>query len=227
MPTGTSARVVLLGAPGAGKGTQAAVVASQLGLAHLSTGDMLRAAAAAGSEAGLKAKAHMDAGRLVPDADVLSVLFERLEGLRRSGQGFVLDGFPRTLEQAQALDARLAPWGRPLDQVFEIDVPDDRLTARLVGRRVCGACGRNYHLEFRPPAAEGRCDACGGALVQRRDDTPAVVSERLAVYHRQIAPLRDYYRRRDLLTTIDGDRPAELVTKDLLAALSSPAAKGG
>ena len=219
--------MVLLGAPGAGKGTQAAVVATELGLAHLSTGDMLRAAAAAGTEAGLKAKAHMDAGRLVPDADVLGVLFERLEGLRRSGQGFVLDGFPRTLEQAQALDARLKEWGRPLDRVFEVDVPDARLTARLVGRRVCGGCGRNYHLDFRPPAKAGVCDVCGGALVQRKDDTPAVVSERLAVYHRQIAPLRDYYRRRDLLTTVDGDRPAELVTKDLLASLSSPAAKGG
>jgi adenylate kinase len=169
----------------------------------------------------------MDAGRLVPDADVLAVLFERLEGQKRSGQGFVLDGFPRTLEQAQALDARLTEWGRPLDQVIEIDVPDARLTARLVGRRVCGACGRNYHVEFRPPAKEGVCDVCGEALVQRRDDTPGVVSERLAVYHRQIAPLRDYYRRRDLLTTIDGDRAAELVTKDLLSSLSSPAAKGG
>jgi len=224
MASGSSQRVVLLGAPGAGKGTQAATIAARLGLAHLSTGDMLRAAVAAGTEAGRQAKAHMDAGRLVPDSVVLAVLFERLG----QGQGgFVLDGFPRTLEQALALDARLAEWGRPLDQVVELHVPDARLTARLVGRRVCGSCGRNYHVDFRPPAAEGRCDACGGALVQRRDDTPAVVSERLDVYHRQIAPLRDHYRRRDLLTTIDGDRAAELVTTDLLTSLSSPAAKGG
>ena len=226
MASGSSQRVVLLGAPGAGKGTQAATIASRLGLAHLSTGDMLRAAVAAGTDAGRQAKAHMDAGRLVPDAVVLAVLFERLGG-GGGEQGFVLDGFPRTLEQAQALDARLQEWGRPLDQVIEIDVPDERLMARLVGRRVCGSCGRNYHVEFRPPAREGVCDACGGALVQRKDDTPAVVSERLDVYHRQIAPLRDYYRRRDLLTTIDGDRAAELVTNVLLSSLSSPAAKGG
>jgi adenylate kinase len=165
----------------------------------------------------------MDAGRLVPDELVSAVLFERLD---QGPDGFILDGYPRTLEQAQALDAKLAALGRPLDQVLEIEVPDERLAARLVGRRVCRACGRNYHQEFRPPASPGRCDACGGELQQRKDDTPAVVSERLAVYHRQIAPLRDYYRRRDLLTTIDGDREAELVTKGLLACLSSPAAKG-
>lgn len=216
-------RVVLLGAPGAGKGTQAAVLAGRLGLAHLSTGDMLRAALAAGSPAGLAAKGHMEAGRLVPDEVVLAVLFERLEHV---GGGFVLDGFPRTLEQAKALDTRLAALRRPLDLVLEIDVPDDKLLARIVGRRVCKGCGRNYHVDFRPPTSKGLCDACGGELQQRKDDTPAVVSERLGVYHRQIAPLRDYYRRRNLLTAVDGDRDAELVTKDLLACLSSPAAKG-
>jgi len=223
MSRGEARRVVLLGAPGAGKGTQAVVLAARLGMVHLSTGDMLRAAVAAGTQAGAQARSHMEAGRLVPDEVVLAVLLERL------GQGvetFVLDGFPRTLAQAKALDERLEAWRRPLDRVLEIEVPDERLTARLVGRRACKACGRNFHLEFRPPASSGRCDHCGGELLQRPDDTPAVVSQRLDVYHRQITPLRDYYRRRDLLTVVDGDRDAELVTKDLLACLSAPAAKG-
>jgi adenylate kinase len=224
MGTEGSRRVVLLGAPGAGKGTQAAVLAGRLGLAHLSTGDMLRAAVAAGTPAGVAAKGHMDAGRLVPDEVVLAVLFERLG---RGTTGFILDGFPRTLGQAKELDARLKALDLPLDRVLEIDVPDARLTARLVGRRVCKGCGRNYHVDFRAPRSAGLCDACGGELSQRPDDTPAVVSDRLDVYHRQIAPLRDYYRQRDLLATIDGDREAELVTTDLLASLSAPAARRG
>ncbi len=214
-------RLVLLGAPGAGKGTQAAIVAREADLVHLSTGDLLRAAVAAGTPAGRQAGEHMAAGRLVPDEIVFEVLFERLGDGRA---GFVLDGFPRNEAQAVELDRRLARLRTPLELVVDIDVPDRRLVARLSGRRVCGACGRSFHVEFVPPAREGACDGCGGALTQRNDDRPAVVSERLAVYHRQTAPLRNYYRQRSLLASVDGDRDVREVTSDLLARLSTTSA---
>jgi adenylate kinase len=215
-------RIVLLGAPGAGKGTQAEVVAGRTGLPHLSTGDLLRAAVKAGTATGREARSHMDAGRLVPDRVVFGVLFERL---RAGSEGFLLDGFPRNLAQAEELDRRLAELGTPLDRVVEIGVPDERLSARLTGRRVCGACGRNHHLEFLPPRQPGVCDACGGRLVHRPDDRIEVVGERLAVYHRQTAPLRDYYGSRGLLETVDGDRDIGQVTQELLEALAAPATR--
>lgn len=217
-------RIVLLGAPGAGKGTQARRLGEREGLAHLSTGDLLRAAVAAGSPAGRAAKAHMDAGRLVPDDVVFGVLFERLDA---RAAGFVLDGFPRNVAQAEELDRRLAALGLPLEAVVEVDVPDARLVARLTGRRGCRACGRIYHVEFQPPRAAGRCDACGGELRQRDDDREAVVAERLAVYHRQTEPLKAHYRGRGLLARVDGDRDPATVERDLLACLGGAAAGAG
>jgi adenylate kinase len=217
-------RIVLLGAPGAGKGTQAKRLAEREGLLHLSTGDMLRAAVAAGSPAGRAAKAHMDAGRLVPDDVVFGVLFERLD---ERSTGFVLDGFPRNVAQAEELDKRLAALRLPLEAVVDIDVPDARLVARLTGRRGCKACGRNYHVDFVPPRKAGTCDQCGAALVQREDDKPAVVTERLAVYHRQTEPLIAYYSKRGLLARVNGDRDVSDVERDLLASLAAGKANAG
>jgi len=217
-------RVVLLGAPGAGKGTQASRMATACGLLHFSTGDLLRSAVAAGTPAGKAAAAHMQAGRLVPDETVFGVLFERLP---EAAEGFVLDGFPRNLAQAEELDRRLALAGTPLDKVIDLDVPDSRLVARLAGRRVCPACGASFHLEFRAPAVAGRCDGCDAALIQRGDDSEAVVAERLAVYHRQTAPLVRYYAELGLLVRVDGDRAIEQVTRDLLARLLPGSASAG
>jgi adenylate kinase len=217
-------RIVLLGAPGAGKGTQARQIAAREGLAHLSTGDLLRAALAAGTPAGKAAKAHMEAGRLVPDDVVFGVLFERLDARTT---GFVLDGFPRNVAQAEELDRRLAALKLPLESVVDIDVPDARLVARITGRRICKTCGRNYHVQFLPPKQAGICDEDGTALIHRADDTEAVVKERLSVYHAQTAPLKDYYRARGLLGRVDGDRDPAAVERDLLACLGGTAAGAG
>jgi len=217
-------RIVLLGAPGAGKGTQARRLGEREALAHLSTGDLLRAAVAAGSPAGLAAKAHMDAGRLVPDDVVFGVLFERLDARTT---GFVLDGFPRNVAQAEELDRRLGALRLPLEAAIDIDVPDARLVARLAGRRICRACGRNFHASFLPPRQAGRCDGCGGELHQRDDDREAVVAERLAVYHRQTEPLKAHYRARGLFARVDGDREVEAVERDVAACLDGAAAGAG
>ncbi|MGQ0552151.1 MAG: adenylate kinase [Planctomycetota bacterium] len=218
----TDGRYVLLGAPGAGKGTQAQLVCQRRGLTHLSTGDLLRAAVQAGTAAGLAAKQHMEAGRLVPDDVVFEVLFERL-GAAGSGRaasgGFLLDGFPRNRAQAEELDRRLAALGTPLDRVADLTVPDAILLQRLTGRRSCRGCGRSFHLDFLPPRAAGLCDGCGGPLEQRSDDTAAVVSERLAVYRRQTAPLREFYASRGLLVSVDGHREVGVVADELLARL--------
>jgi adenylate kinase len=217
-------RIVLLGAPGAGKGTQAKLLAEGRGLAHLSTGDLLRAAVEAGTPAGRAARSHMDAGRLVPDEVVFGVLFERLDA---RVTGFVLDGFPRNVAQAEELDRRLAALRLPLEAVLDIEVPDARLVARLAGRRSCRGCGRNYHVDFLPSRRPGTCDDCGGELVQRDDDRREVVAERLAVYHRQTEPLRGYYAARRLLQRVDGDRDVDAVQRDLLACLDGAAAGAG
>jgi adenylate kinase len=216
-------RIVLLGAPGAGKGTQAVLLAARHALAHLSTGDLLRAAVKAGTDAGRAASAHMQAGRLVPDDVVFGVLFDRLA--QETG-GFVLDGFPRNRAQAEELDRRLAAQGTPLDLVIDVAVPDGLLVRRITGRRVCRACGRNFHVEFVPSRVPGRCDACAGELFQRQDDTAAVVEERLAVYHRLTAPLEDYYRGRGLLVAVDGTREVESVAADIGALLDGSKAGG-
>jgi adenylate kinase len=210
-------RVVLLGPPGAGKGTQAARLARRWSVPQVSTGDMLREGVAKGTRLGLEARRYMDAGELVPDAVIIGMVRERL-GQPDGRKGFVLDGFPRTAAQAEALDQLLDAEGTPLDRVVLIELSDEELAARLTGRRVCGSCGRNYHVAFSPPKTAGRCDHCGGALTQRADDEEATVRRRLAVYARDTRPLIDYYRGRGLLTTISGAGTMDTVHAALVGA---------
>jgi adenylate kinase len=201
--TGTQLNVILLGAPGAGKGTQAERISARFGLPHISTGDMLRAAVAQGTEMGLAAKAFMDAGALVPDEVVIGVVRDRLAEAD-AADGFLLDGFPRTIEQAESLDAMLAGAGRSVTDVLLLDCPEAELVDRLAGRRLCGSCGKGYHVHFDPPGREGVCDACDGELYQRDDDNETTVRNRLEVYRRQTEPLIDYYERRGVLKRIVG-----------------------
>jgi adenylate kinase len=199
-----STRVVFLGAPGAGKGTQARALAAEWGVPQVATGDMLREAVAAQTPLGLEAKRHMDAGALVPDDVVIGLVEERL-GRSDAAAGFVLDGFPRTAPQAEALDAMLRRRGQSLDRVVFLDVGREELLRRLTGRRVCGKCGTAYHLVSAPPKTAGRCDNCGSELTQRSDDTRQAVATRLDVYEKQTAPLLAYYRDRGLLATVPGE----------------------
>jgi adenylate kinase len=214
-------RVVLLGPPGAGKGTQARRLATRWSVPQVATGDMLREAVAHGTQLGLEARRYMDAGELVPDAVIIGLVRERL-GQPDGRKGFVLDGFPRTAAQAEALDQLLEAEGTPLDRVVLFQIADDELVARLTGRRVCRSCGRNYHVTLSPPRVPGRCDACGGELYQRTDDEEATVRRRLAVYARDTRPLVDYYERRGLLTTITGAGTMDAVHADLVAATEGP-----
>jgi adenylate kinase len=197
-------RVAFLGPPGAGKGTQARDLAQEWRVLHLATGDMLREAVAAGSPLGREAKGYMDQGALVPDDVIIRMMGERL-GKADAARGFILDGFPRTIAQADALAKLLKDLGQSLDTVVYFDVSEPELLRRLTGRRVCRACGHTYHLVSSPPKRAGVCDACGGELYQRDDDTEATVRKRLEVYQRQTAPLLDYYRQRNLLATVTGE----------------------
>ena len=206
-------RIVFLGPPGAGKGTQAAIVGRQLGIPHLSTGDLLRAAVAAKSPIGLEAQQHMDAGRLVPDDLVLRILTERI-AQTDARAGFLLDGYPRNLAQAEALD-RITP----LDMVIAFDLPFPELVERLSGRRVCPSCHTVYNIQTQPPRTPGVCDRDGTALVQRPDDLPGPVRTRLAVYAEQTAPLLRYYSEKKLLRTLDARGAPQDVTQRLLALL--------
>ena len=195
--------IVLLGAPGSGKGTQAERIAPAFDVPHVSTGDILRAAVKRGTPMGLAAKRFMDAGDLVPDDVVIGIIRDRLAE-PDTGGGFMLDGFPRTLEQAAALDDMLAGAGRALSLVLQIDVPEEELVQRLAGRRACRHCGRGYNVVFDPPKVEGVCDACGGDLFQRDDDNEDTVRNRLAVYRSQTEPLIGYYRDKGVLATVYG-----------------------
>jgi len=199
-----SVRVAFLGPPGAGKGTQARDLAQEWRVLHLATGDMLREAVAAGSSLGSEAKGYMDQGALVPDDVIIRMMGERL-GKADAARGFILDGFPRTIAQADALAKLLKDLGQTLDSVVYFDVSEPELLRRLTGRRVCRKCGHTYHLVSNPPKRAGVCDACGGELYQRDDDTEATVRKRLEVYQRQTAPLLDYYRQRNVLTTVTGE----------------------
>lgn len=192
-------KLILLGAPGAGKGTQAEVICKALNIPAISTGNIIREALAQGTEMGLKAKSFMDAGQLVPDDVVIGIIKERL-AKDDCANGFILDGFPRTIPQAEALDAM----GVIIDKVIDIEVPDEKIAARMSGRRVCKDCGSSYHLEYKAPKAEGVCDACDGELVQRKDDAPETVLDRLAVYHKQTEPLKDYYSKKGILRIVEG-----------------------
>ncbi len=205
-------RLILLGPPGAGKGTQAKLISSACDVAHISTGDMLRERIAAGTPTGKQAKPYYDRGELVPDPIMVAMVRERLEELD-CRNGFLLDGFPRTVGQAQALDEALARAGQAIELVLQIEVSDDELVHRLSGRRICQQCGKNYHLQFMPPKEADKCDNCGATLILRKDDQPETVRQRLAVYHAQTEPVAEHYRAKNLLVTVDGRKSVEEVSK--------------
>lgn len=203
-------RIVLLGGPGAGKGTQAARIVEREGLAHISTGDMFRQQIGDGTELGRKIEPIINEGRLVPDELTMQIVDERLSR-EDCADGYVLDGFPRTAAQAEALDALLAERGASVDVAIELRVDDDEVVRRLTARRSCPDCGRIYNLVFSPPTDDERCDACGTALVQREDDTESVIRERLKIYHKQTEPILDHYRKQDLLRAVDGGQSPDHV----------------
>jgi len=214
-------RLLILGKQGAGKGTQAVRIARHYAVPHISTGDMFRAAVRSGSEFGRKARKFMDAGELVPDDVVIGLVDERL-ARPDAGGGYVLDGFPRTVAQAEALDALLRRRRQELDRVIFFDVSRDELIRRLTGRRICRKCGTAFHLVSAPPKVAGRCDQCGGDLYQREDDAEATVARRLDVYQTETAPLLDYYRQRGLLTRVAGEGPVEEVADRIRKAVKEP-----
>ncbi len=206
--------LILLGAPGAGKGTQAEIICQKKNIPTISTGNILREALKNGTEMGLKAKTYMESGQLVPDEILIGIIKERL-GEDDCKNGFILDGFPRTIPQAEALDAM----GIGIDAVLDIEVPDDEIVTRMSGRRVCEACGSSYHVVHKKPKVEGKCDSCGGTLVQRKDDHPDTVKERLEVYHTQTEPLKEYYSNQGKLLVVHGQDAVETTTKLVLEAL--------
>jgi adenylate kinase len=213
-------RLVLVGPPGAGKGTQAEFIAAHLAVPKISTGDIFRANVAQGTPLGVEAKRFMDAGQLVPDQVTINMVRDRLAE-PDAADGFLLDGFPRTVPQAVALDKLLADLGAGLDLVLELVVDDDEVIRRLSGRRTCRGCGKIWHVEFDPPIRDGVCDRCGGELFQRDDDKPETIAERLRVYARDTAPLVDYYGAQGKLVGIDATGPVEDVTVRAIDALRS------
>lgn len=213
-------KLILLGPPGAGKGTQAKMLTERFSIPQISTGDILRAAVKDGTPMGLKAKSFMDAGALVPDSVVVGIVQERLQKDDCSN-GFILDGFPRTEAQADALATTLAAMGKNLDAVLSLAVDVEALVERLTGRRTCRQCGRGYHLRFDPPSCAGQCDACGGELYQRDDDREETIRNRLGVYDAQTAPLIAYYAKQGLLSTVDGMLEIGVVQKRILSLLQA------
>lgn len=214
--------VILLGPPGAGKGTQAKLIEEKFGLVQLSSGDLLRAAVASGSVVGQQAKSYMEKGALVPDDVVVDIVFEHIDSMS-GARGFILDGFPRTVEQAAALDRKLAAKGAVagIDRVLVIAVSDDKLVERITGRFTCATCGEGYHDSFKRPRVEGVCDKCGGREFKRRaDDQPETVKTRLEAYHRQTAPLIDYYTASGKVTIVDGEQPIDQVAKAMDAVFA-------
>ena len=210
--------LLLMGPPGAGKGTQAANLVKEFGIPHISTGDMFRAAIKEGTELGKQAKACIDAGNLVPDEITIGIVRERL-AKDDCKKGFILDGFPRTLEQADALAKILSDLGLSLKSVVNITVPSSDLVERAVGRRICKACGATYHIKFSPSKVEGKCDECGGELYQRADDTEETMKNRLSVYEAQTKPLIDYYQKAGLYLEIDGRQAIDKVLDDIVKKL--------
>ena len=206
--------LIFLGAPGAGKGTQAEKVSEKLGIPTISTGNIIREALKNETEMGLKAKSFIESGKLVPDEVVIGIIKDRLAE-DDCKNGFILDGFPRTIPQAEALDAM----GIKIDKVIDIEVPDDKIVKRMSGRRVCPDCGASYHTEYKKPAKDGICNACGAELVIRKDDKPEVVLDRLAVYHEQTEPLKDYYSKAGLLKVVEGQEEVAATTALTLKAL--------
>jgi len=210
-------RIILLGPPGAGKGTQAKMVAEAFRMPHISTGDILRDNVKRGTPLGRKAKEHMDAGGLVPDELIIDLIRDRLSQPDATG-GFLLDGYPRTTPQAESLEKVGGELGWEIDAVVDIEVPDEALVSRLTGRRMC-TCGASYHLEFNPPKKEGVCDACGAKLYQRDDDSEGPIRSRLKVYHEQTQPLIDFYGSRGKLVEIDGKQDIDRVFAAIRASL--------
>lgn len=208
--------IILLGAPGAGKGTQAAIICEHFQIPTISTGNIIRAALKSGTEMGLRAKSYMDQGQLVPDEVVIGIIRERL-AQDDCQKGFILDGFPRTIVQAEALDKM----GIRIDRVVDIEVSDEEIVHRLSGRRVCEGCSATYHVAFHKPQQEGQCDLCAGTLIQRKDDHPDTVNERLRVYHEQTEPLRDYYAKQGKLKVVSGEGEIGEITRLTLAALEA------
>ena len=206
--------LILLGAPGAGKGTQAEIICEKFSIPAISTGNIIREAVKNGTEMGNKAKSFMDAGELVPDAVVIGIIKERL-AQDDCQNGFILDGFPRTIPQAEALDEM----GVVIDRVVSIEVADEKIADRMSGRRVCAQCGASYHLEYKKPATEGKCNFCGSDLIQRKDDAPETVIERLRIYHEQTEPLKDYYEKAGKLRLVEGQELVADTTALTLAAL--------
>lgn len=203
-------KIIMLGAPGAGKGTQAKQIADKYSIPHISTGDIFRANLKAGTELGKKAKEYMDQGLLVPDELTCDLVMDRI-AQEDCKNGFVLDGFPRTIPQAEALDAALTKIGQNMDYAIDVDVPDENIVNRMSGRRACLNCGATYHIVSIPTKTEGICDRCGSPVVLRDDDQPETVKKRLDVYHAQTQPLIDYYQKQGILKTVDGTQPMEEV----------------
>ncbi len=207
-------KMILLGAPGAGKGTQAEILSVKLGIPTISTGNILRAAIQDQTPVGLEAKFYMDEGKLVPDRVIIEIVAQRLQQ-PDCAKGFILDGMPRTIGQAEALDHA----GVKFDRVLSIEISDEEIEARMSGRRVCSKCGASYHVSARPTKVEGVCDSCGGTVVQREDDKPETVRNRLTVYHEQTEPLKEFYQNKGVLTTVDNQPTIEATTKVIMEAL--------
>lgn len=211
-------KIIMLGAPGAGKGTQAKMIADKYGVPHISTGDIFRANIKNGTELGMEAKKYMDQGLLVPDELTVRILLDRV-AQDDCKNGYVLDGFPRTIPQAEVLDSELTKLGDHIDYAINVDVPDENIVKRMSGRRACLTCGATYHIEHVPPKKEGICDVCGSELVLRDDDKPETIKNRLNVYHEQTQPLIDFYTEKGVLKTVDGTVPMEEVFAAITAIL--------
>ena len=211
-------KIIMLGAPGAGKGTQAKMIAEQYKIPHISTGDIFRANIKNGTDLGKKAKEYMDKGQLVPDELTVEILLDRV-AQDDCKNGYVLDGFPRTIPQADVLDKELTKLGDKVDFAIDVDVPDENIVRRMSGRRACLKCGATYHIEHIPPKQEGICDTCGSELVQRDDDKPETVQNRLKVYHEQTQPLIDYYNAKNILKSVDGTKDMQEVFDEITGIL--------
>ncbi len=211
-------KIIMLGAPGAGKGTQAKLIAEKYGIPHVSTGDIFRANIKEGTALGKEAKEYMDKGQLVPDELTVRILLDRVSK-KDCENGYVLDGFPRTIPQAEVLDNEVAKLGDKIDFAIDVEVPDENIIKRMGGRRACPKCGATYHVEHIPPKEEGICDVCKAELVLRDDDKPETVKNRLEVYHKQTQPLIDHYSKQNILRTVDGTRDMDTVFADIVRLL--------
>lgn len=213
-------KIIMLGAPGAGKGTQAKTIAEKYHIPHISTGDIFRANIKNGTELGMKAKSYMDQGQLVPDDVTIGMLLDRISQ-EDCAEGYVLDGFPRTIPQAESLTKALEERGESMDYAINVDVPDQAIVTRMAGRRACLACGATYHIVYNAPKKENVCDVCGEGLVLRDDDKPETVQKRLTVYHDQTKPLIDYYGKAGILVTVDGTQDLNKVFEDIVSVLGA------